>query len=78
LGLDQADSPEVPWAEEVFGPFEAAEVLSPEGGAILVRAAIVSPGLAYVVWLHIPDVGIDQDTYRLFDLMCRSMEPTDG
>jgi hypothetical protein len=78
LELEAQHLSAVPWSEEVLGPFEAAEVLSPYGAATIVRAAIISPGLAYAVWLHIPDAGIDQDTYRLFDLTCRSMKLTGG
>jgi hypothetical protein len=58
------------------GPYDGKETRGPEGTTI-VRAAVVNPSLALAVSLDLgADAPIDEDLYRLFDLTCRSIEPT--
>ena len=66
---------ETSWSPEPFGPFEGAETLGLYG-ATVARVATVDSGLTYVAFLNTPDGGIEEYSYHLFDLTCRSVELT--
>ncbi len=62
-----------PTTPEPLGPFEGVEARD-RAGAIVTRAALGPSGDGYAVTLRVEGAVIDPTLYRLFDLVCRSVE----
>lgn len=56
-----------------LGSEPAVEIWDADAGG-LVRAAVLSSGEAYAVWLGVDGPEVDSHTYRLFELTCASFE----
>jgi hypothetical protein len=71
-------SPNLTRFDKKLGPLVAVEVWNPFASGMVVRAAVLPGGDAYVVTLGVQGGEIGQDLYHLFELACASIEVQPG
>lgn len=67
-------SPTLTRFDKKLGPLDAVEVWTPFASGMVVRAAVLPGGDAYVVMLAVQGDEIGGDLYQVFELACASIE----